>query len=78
MRRLLFFAGGGICGAVVGAAVALLLTPASGDDMRDGARGRVSDAVAEARMAARRRRQELEAQLADMTNPRSDGNALRG
>ena len=78
MRRLMFFTGGLLSGALVGAAVALFLTPESGDELRDDARGRVSDAVAEARSAARRRRQELEAQLADLTSPPGDSKALRG
>ena len=67
MRRLMFFAGGVLCGVVVGATVALLLTPESGDAMRAEARNRFDDAKREANLAAEKRRLELEAQLAQLT-----------
>jgi gas vesicle protein len=68
MRRLMFFAGGGVFGALIGAAAALLMTPASGDALRSDTRSRFSGAMSVARLAAEERRQELEAQLAQMTN----------
>ena len=67
MRRLMFFAGGLVCGALIGATVVLLLTPASGDAIRDDTRERVNGAMSEARLAAERKRQEMEAELARMT-----------
>lgn len=66
MRRLMFFAGGLVCGALIGVTVVLLLTPASGEALRDDTRERVNGAMSEARMAAERKRQELEAELAQM------------
>ena len=69
MRRLMFFAGGVICGALIGATIVLLLTPESGTAVREDARDRVQDAMSEARLAAQKRRQELEAELAEMTSP---------
>lgn len=69
MRRLMFFTGGVLCGVVIGAAVALLLAPASGDSMRDDARRRFDEMMVEAQLAADKRRRELETQLAEMTTP---------
>ncbi|MCC7451137.1 MAG: YtxH domain-containing protein [Anaerolineae bacterium] len=67
MRRLMFFTGGVLCGLMLGAAVGLLLTPASGDTLRSDAKNRFADAKAEARLASEQRRRELEAQLAAYT-----------
>jgi gas vesicle protein len=69
MRRLMFFAGGVLCGVVIGAAVALLLAPASGDAMREDAQSRFDGMLTEARLASERRRRELEAELAELTSP---------
>ncbi len=69
MRRLLFFVGGVMCGLAIGAALALLLAPASGDAMRSDAQGRFDNMMTEARLASERRRRELEAQLTEMTSP---------
>ncbi|MEP7288942.1 MAG: YtxH domain-containing protein [Chloroflexota bacterium] len=68
MRRLMFFAGGILCGALIGGAVVLLLTPASGPALRDEARGHVGGAMSEARNAAQKRREQLEAELAELTS----------
>ena len=67
LRKFMYFVGGGIVGAAAGAVVGLLFTPASGDDIREGARGRVQNALAEAQIASAKRREELEAELAAMT-----------
>ncbi len=69
MRRLMFFAGGVMCGLVVGATLALLLAPASGDAMRSDAQARFDNMMTEARLASEQRRRELEAQLTEMTSP---------
>ncbi len=69
MRRLLFFAGGVAVGLAVGATLALLLAPASGDVMRIDAQNRFDNTMTEARLASERRRRELEAQLMDLTTP---------
>ncbi len=67
MRRLLAFAGGILSGATVGILVALLFTPASGDEMRDDLHQRKQNALMAGRAAAAARRAELEAELASMT-----------
>lgn len=72
MRRLMFFTGGVLCGVMIGAAVALLLAPASGDSMREDARRRFDEMMVEAQLAADKRRRELETQLAEMTTPPSE------
>jgi gas vesicle protein len=77
MRRLMFFVGGAVCGAVIGASLALLLTPASGDALRDGVKIRVEEAKTAGQLAANQRRRELEAQLAEMTSPSSSSKALK-
>lgn len=59
MRTLNFLAGL-IAGAVVGAAVALLYTPMSGEDLREQARLRLEEAKAEAERAARQQRARME------------------
>ncbi len=69
MRKLMFFVGGILCGVAIGAALALLLAPASGDAMRSDAQHRFDNMMSEARLASERRRRELEAQLTEMTAP---------
>jgi gas vesicle protein len=69
MRRIVSFLAGAMCGAIVGAVAALLLAPASGLELRQDLRSRVSDLVAEGRRAAQDRRAELEAQLAALKRP---------
>ncbi len=58
-----------MCGLVVGATLALLLAPASGDAMRSDAQARFDNMMTEARLASEQRRRELEAQLTEMTSP---------
>lgn len=70
MRRLLFFALGLMFGAAVGSALALLLTPTSGNDLRKRAQRHVRRAVKEAQRAAEERRQEMERRLDALTNPK--------
>ncbi len=67
MRRLMFFAAGLLVGAAVGGAVALLLTPDSGNGLRHTVKSHVKNALDEAQLAAETRRREMEAQLASMT-----------
>jgi gas vesicle protein len=63
MNRFMAFAAGALCGAVVGAVVALLLTPMSGAELQEQARTRFEDIAEEGRKAAEQRRAELERQL---------------
>ena len=66
MQKILAFMAGAMCGAIVGAVAVLLLTPASGMEMREQARKRVDEIVEEGRKAAAERRAELEQQLRQM------------
>lgn len=66
MNRVFGFLAGALCGALVGAASALLLTPASGDALREEAVARWEEAVAEANLAMEETRRELEAQFEAM------------
>lgn len=66
MRKILAFAAGAMCGAIVGAVAALLLAPMSGGEIQEQARKRVEAVVEEGRKAAEERRAELEKQLRQM------------
>lgn len=66
MNRFFGFLAGSLCGAVVGATTALLLTPASGDDLKNEAAARWEEALAEARQAMEMTRRDLEAQFEHM------------
>jgi gas vesicle protein len=76
MRRLLAFIGGALTGGVIGTAIALLFTPASGGAMRRGLRARYQRAVEAGQTAATQRRPELEAQLVEMTGPHPTGSPM--
>lgn len=58
-----------IVGALVGAALALLLTPQSGEEFQRLLRERAEEIVEEGRRAAAERRAELEAQFAQAKRP---------
>lgn len=51
MNKMLSFLTGSLCGALVGATMVLLTTPASGHQLRTDAQARVELAFAEARQA---------------------------
>ncbi len=59
MGKVLVFMSGVIAGAILGGAVALLLTPQSGENLRGHARQRYADALEAGRKAADERRQQL-------------------
>lgn len=63
MNRILSFLAGTMCGAVVGATVALLLAPSSGDELRSEVTHRWEDALNEARLAMEETRRDLQAQF---------------
>ncbi len=63
MNKFFSFVAGAMCGALVGAAAALLLAPSSGEALLDGARTRWDDALLEARRAMDQTRADLEAQF---------------
>jgi gas vesicle protein len=70
MRRLLSFFAGAIMGGLVGATVAVLLAPASGEDLRTQLRERSIRLQDEIRSAANDRRAELERELTALRSPR--------
>ncbi|MCP4417382.1 MAG: hypothetical protein GY805_12225 [Chloroflexi bacterium] len=66
MNKLFSFLAGALCGALVGGVTALLLTPASGSDLREGATARWQAAMQEAQQARSQTRTELEAEFENM------------
>jgi gas vesicle protein len=66
MRKLMSFLSGAMIGGLVGAAVGLLFTPASGEDLRTQVSTQIQRVQEEMKLAASTRRAELEAQLADL------------
>lgn len=70
MRRVFSFLLGGFAGALVGAVLALLLAPASGDEVRGKLRERVITVREDMQTAAAARRADLERQLAQLRAPR--------
>jgi len=69
MRKLLSFLSGALVGALVGATLALLFTPSSGENLRDQLEDRVNRIRADIKQAAAVRRAELEEQLAKLRAP---------
>jgi gas vesicle protein len=69
MRRLFSFLLGTASGALVGATLVILLTPASGEDLRSELRNRVTNFRDELKEAAQQRRAELERQLDVLRHP---------
>jgi gas vesicle protein len=69
MNKIMAFLTGALVGAAVGAAAALLLTPASGQELQDQTRDWVDTLVSDARRAADAKRAELEAQLNALKQP---------
>ena len=66
MNKFFSFLAGIFCGAVVGAAAALLLAPESGQELRADMVARWEDALAEARQAMEQTRSDLQAQFEQM------------
>jgi len=69
MRRMMSFVSGAVMGALVGATLALLFAPASGQTLRSHLQERINRLQDEVRKAARDRRAELEEQLAALRSP---------
>ena len=63
MRKLFNFSLGFLFGALVGAAIAILLAPDAGEMTRHGIQLRMDQIVQEGKRAAAERRTELESQL---------------
>lgn len=71
MRSLINFLSGAILGAVVGASLALLLTPESGEELRSTLNERTTQFQSQVKQAASARRAELEQQLSELRAPRT-------
>jgi gas vesicle protein len=69
MRRLVSFLLGAVGGAIVGATIAILVAPESGQDLRSDLRNRISRFGDELKGAASQRRTELERQLQSFRQP---------
>ena len=69
MKKALSFLSGALMGGLVGTTLALLLTPASGDDLRAQIQERVEALQLEVKEAASARRADLERQLSAMRAP---------
>ncbi|RPI32922.1 MAG: YtxH domain-containing protein [Chloroflexota bacterium] len=70
MQRVFNFLTGALIGSVVGATIAILLAPASGEELRAQMQERAQTLQTEVKSAAAARRAELEKQLAAMREPR--------
>lgn len=66
MNKLFSFMAGAICGTLIGGVTALLLTPASGNELRDQAIARWENAMNEAQQARSQTRQQLQAEFERM------------
>lgn len=66
MGKFLAFLSGALSGAVVGAVSALLLTPESGEGLKDQARQRYNDMLEEGRKAGEARREQVLAEFEGM------------
>lgn len=70
MQRMVSFLSGLAMGALVGATLALVLTPSSGEELRVRVQERVSRLQDELKQAAADRRAELEQQLTLLRDPK--------
>ena len=71
MQKFMSFITGAVMGALVGASLAILFAPSSGDDLRLEMQERAQRLQAEVKAAADARRAELEQQLNSLRAPRS-------
>jgi gas vesicle protein len=69
MRGAVSFVVGAILGSLVGASLAILLAPMSGQELRNEINDRARSISEEVEMAAKARRAELEKQLEQLRNP---------
>ncbi len=69
MKKAFGFLAGAMIGGLIGASLALLLAPNSGEDLRQRMQGEVDRIRSEVSKAASERRAELEQQLAALRAP---------
>jgi gas vesicle protein len=67
MNKVFSFLAGALCGALIGSTTALLLTPASGEQLKANAINRWQTAVADAKQAMTDKQRELELQFEQAT-----------
>ena len=70
MRKSIAFLVGAVLGGLVGATLAVLVAPYSGEELRDKAQGRYLEIRSQVSEAAAARRAELEQQLQSLRSPR--------
>ncbi|MDX1412902.1 MAG: YtxH domain-containing protein [Candidatus Promineifilaceae bacterium] len=63
MKKVISFMAGALCGVLVGGVTTLLLTPASGEDLRQRAESHWQSALDEARQARDEKQRDLESQF---------------
>ena len=73
MQRMMSFLSGTVMGALVGATLAILFAPSSGEELRSQMQERANRIQNEVQEAASSRRAELERQLAAMRTPQKPG-----
>ena len=71
--KIIRFLEGFLFGAILGALLALLLTPESGEGLRDRIKTEADRIQTEVKTAAIERRAELEKQLSSLRSPQSSG-----
>ncbi len=71
MKKIASFLSGAIMGGLVGATLALLLAPSSGDTLRGEIRSRIATLQDELQQAAAERKIELEEYLENLRDPKS-------
>jgi gas vesicle protein len=70
MHRTTNFISGALLGGLIGAGIAMLLAPSSGEELRDQMQDRVKQVELEVKNAAASRRAEMEQQLAELRSPK--------
>ena len=70
MNKFINFVAGATLGALVGASVAILLAPVSGEELQAQIKAQVEQIQLEVKNAATERRAELEEQLSTLRQPR--------
>ncbi|MCP5095223.1 MAG: YtxH domain-containing protein [Chloroflexi bacterium] len=66
MNKMFSFLAGALCGALVGATLTILLTPASGEELRGNVKSRWDAAIDEANKAREETKKRLESQFEQM------------
>jgi gas vesicle protein len=76
MHKWIAFLGGAVLGGLVGATIAVLVAPYSGEELRNKAQSRYLEVRSQVTEAAAARRAELEQQLQALRSPRPPSTPL--